>query len=301
MGFTDRLLAAPISRFAMVLGRLAGTAALGALTAIWFIAIGILFGARIAEGVPGALLDHCPGNALCGRIWEHRSRCRPAEWSCIGGPGLVPTRVRDPLPLHRVFPRRSAPPAGSLNRGVEPTQLHRRGIRDPVVSTLTSADLAKGLAAGAPRPDRVRAQRRRPALPTSEERMSIGAQLATVAALTRRALNEILRVPGAAIPGVLAPTIFFLGLTAVFGEPDAAPRVHDRQLSELPGAGQPHAGRRVCRAAAGSTWHGTSNRVGSIACWPPLHRARCLLAGFVISASLGLCSRPPCCWSSPSR
>ena len=33
----------------------------------------------------------------------------------------------------------------------------------------------------------------------------------------RRALNEILRVPGAAIPGVLAPTIFFLGLTSVFG------------------------------------------------------------------------------------
>ena len=31
MGFTDRLLAAPISRFAIVLGRLAGTAALGAL------------------------------------------------------------------------------------------------------------------------------------------------------------------------------------------------------------------------------------------------------------------------------
>ncbi|HEY8465416.1 MAG TPA: ABC transporter permease [Solirubrobacterales bacterium] len=39
-----------------------------------------------------------------------------------------------------------------------------------------------------------------------------------VAVLVRRAMNEILRVPGAAIPGVLAPTIFFLGLTAVFGE-----------------------------------------------------------------------------------
>ena len=36
-------------------------------------------------------------------------------------------------------------------------------------------------------------------------------------ALIRRAANEILRVPGAAIPGVLAPTIFFLGLTSVFG------------------------------------------------------------------------------------
>jgi ABC-type multidrug transport system permease subunit len=39
----------------------------------------------------------------------------------------------------------------------------------------------------------------------------------TVRALVRRALNEISRVPGAAIPGVLAPTIFMLGLTSVFG------------------------------------------------------------------------------------
>jgi ABC-2 type transport system permease protein len=55
MGFTDRLFAAPISRFAIVLGRLAGTAVLGAFTAVWFIAIGLIFGASIAEGVPGAL------------------------------------------------------------------------------------------------------------------------------------------------------------------------------------------------------------------------------------------------------
>jgi ABC-type multidrug transport system permease subunit len=41
--------------------------------------------------------------------------------------------------------------------------------------------------------------------------------LATIRALLGRAANELLRVPGAAIPGVLAPTIFFLGLTAVFG------------------------------------------------------------------------------------
>jgi ABC-type multidrug transport system permease subunit len=38
-----------------------------------------------------------------------------------------------------------------------------------------------------------------------------------VVALVRRALNEIARVPGAAIPGVLAPTIFMIGLSAVFG------------------------------------------------------------------------------------
>lgn len=47
---------------------------------------------------------------------------------------------------------------------------------------------------------------------------ALEAQLRSVAALMRRALNEIVRVPGAAIPGVLAPTIFLLGLTSVFGK-----------------------------------------------------------------------------------
>jgi ABC-2 type transport system permease protein len=43
------------------------------------------------------------------------------------------------------------------------------------------------------------------------------ADLATILALMARAKNELIRVPGAAIPGVLAPTIFFLGLNGVFG------------------------------------------------------------------------------------
>ena len=56
MGFTDRLFAAPISRFTIVLGRLAGTAALGLFSALWFLAIGLVFGAEIQSGVPGALI-----------------------------------------------------------------------------------------------------------------------------------------------------------------------------------------------------------------------------------------------------
>ena len=42
--------------------------------------------------------------------------------------------------------------------------------------------------------------------------------LAMTWALMRRGLNEIVRVPGAAIPGVMAPTIFILGITSVFGK-----------------------------------------------------------------------------------
>src|SRR4051794_35480424 len=48
--------------------------------------------------------------------------------------------------------------------------------------------------------------------------MGARANLAAVWALMRKATNEVIRVPGAAIPGVLAPTIFMLGLTSVFGK-----------------------------------------------------------------------------------
>jgi ABC-type multidrug transport system permease subunit len=41
--------------------------------------------------------------------------------------------------------------------------------------------------------------------------------LEMVRVLLARARNEIVRVPGAAVPGVLAPTIFYLGLNGVFG------------------------------------------------------------------------------------
>lgn len=47
--------------------------------------------------------------------------------------------------------------------------------------------------------------------------------LRTVGALMRRGLNEILRVPLASLPGVLAPTIFMLGLAAVFGKAASLP------------------------------------------------------------------------------
>jgi len=58
-----------------------------------------------------------------------------------------------------------------------------------------------------------------------------------IGALTRRALNEILRVPAGAIPGIMAPAIFLIGLSAAFGN-----------AAHLPGFARglgPHAGTGV--------------------------------------------------------
>lgn len=56
MGFLDRLLAAPIRRASFVLGRLAAASVLGVVAGVWFLALGLICGAHIAGGVPGALI-----------------------------------------------------------------------------------------------------------------------------------------------------------------------------------------------------------------------------------------------------
>jgi ABC-2 type transport system permease protein len=54
-GFFDRLLAAPVRRTSIVLGRLGGVLVLSVVQTIWFLLIAMLFGARYAGGVPGVL------------------------------------------------------------------------------------------------------------------------------------------------------------------------------------------------------------------------------------------------------
>ena len=48
--------------------------------------------------------------------------------------------------------------------------------------------------------------------------MTPALHLEAIRGLMRRNINEILRVPGAAIPGILAPAVFMVGLTAAFSE-----------------------------------------------------------------------------------
>ena len=79
MGFTDRLFAAPVSRYAIVLVRLAGTTVLGCFAALWFIAIGLIFGATIEEGVLGPSGSWCWSRPLRSPSARSapRSRCGP--------------------------------------------------------------------------------------------------------------------------------------------------------------------------------------------------------------------------------
>ena len=146
MGFTDRLLAAPISRFAIVLGRLAGTAALGALAAIWFIAIGLIFGARIDEGVPGALmmivfvvLSAIAFGGLGAAVALRTGRASVVQ-------GLFPLVFVILFLSSAFFPANlMLEPAATVAR-YNPLSFIVEGIREPVISSLSLEAFAKALA-----------------------------------------------------------------------------------------------------------------------------------------------------------
>ncbi|MDQ1396063.1 MAG: type transport system permease protein [Acidimicrobiaceae bacterium] len=54
-GFFDRLLASPVSRSSILIGRLAGAGVLGAIQAIFYIVILLPFGARVKGGIPAVI------------------------------------------------------------------------------------------------------------------------------------------------------------------------------------------------------------------------------------------------------
>jgi len=141
MGFTDRLFAAPISRFAVVLGRLAGTAVLGLAAALWFLAVGLLFGAEIEGGVPGALV----AIALCS-----------AAAMAIGGIGAAialrtgkSSIVQGMFPLIFVvlflstafFPQGLMVEPAKTIAEYNPLSFVVGGIREPIVEGLNGTDV----------------------------------------------------------------------------------------------------------------------------------------------------------------
>jgi ABC-2 type transport system permease protein len=146
MGFTDRLLAAPISRFGMVLGRLAGTAVLSALVGIWFIVVGLIFGAEIKEGVPGAIvmifLVTLSGMAFGGI--GAAVALRTGRASVVQG--LFPLVFVILFLSSAFFPQGLlVEPAATIAR-YNPLSFIVEGIRDPVISSLSWEVFGKAIA-----------------------------------------------------------------------------------------------------------------------------------------------------------
>src|SRR5262245_11296172 len=147
MGFTDRLLAAPISRFAIVIGRLAATAALGVFSALWFIAIGLIFGAEIHGGLGGALvmivltsLTAVAFGGLGASVALSTGRASVVQ-------GLFPLVFVVLFLSTAFFPQNLIlDPAAAIAK-YNPLSFIVDGVRDPVISSITSEDFWQAIAA----------------------------------------------------------------------------------------------------------------------------------------------------------
>ena len=147
MGFTDRLLAAPISRFSMVLGRLVGTAFLGAATAVWFIVLGLAFGAEIEEGIVGVILMilFTSLSAVAFGAIGAAVALRTGTASVVQG--LFPLVFVILFLSTAFFPANLIlEPAGTIAE-YNPLSFVVDGVRDPTISVLTADVFWKAVAA----------------------------------------------------------------------------------------------------------------------------------------------------------
>jgi ABC-2 type transport system permease protein len=147
MGFNDRLFVAPISRFAIVIGRLAGVAALAALGAVWFIAIGLIFGASFEQGVPGMLvmivltaLAASAFGGLSAAIALYTGQASVVQ-------GLFPLVFVVLFLSSAFFPADLLLQPAKAVADYNPVSLVVDGVRDPVISSLSVGAFAKALGA----------------------------------------------------------------------------------------------------------------------------------------------------------
>jgi len=141
MGFTDRLFSAPIPRFAIVLGRLAGTAALGLFASLWFLTIGLIFGAEIVSGVPGALIAIALVTASAMAVGGIGAAIALRTGSASVVQGLFPLVLVVLFISTAFFPQElMIEPAKTIAK-YNPLSFIVNGIRDPMISGINASDM----------------------------------------------------------------------------------------------------------------------------------------------------------------
>lgn len=147
MGFTDRLFAAPIPRFAIVLGRLAGTAALGLFAAVWFLAIGLIFGAHIEGGVLGALLAMALITASALAIGGIGAAIALRTGSASVVQGLFPLVLVVLFLSSAFFPQELMIEPAKTIAEYNPLSFIVEGVREPIVSGIDATQTLEAVAA----------------------------------------------------------------------------------------------------------------------------------------------------------
>ncbi len=148
-GFFDRMLAAPIPRLAIVLGRLVATAVIAVVQVVYFLSLGLIFGAHIQAGVPGAIVVAGIG-ALAGTGFGALGvmiALRAKSASTVQG--IFPLVFVVLFVSSAFFPRGLLEsPAREIAR-YNPLSYLADGMREPIIHSLSATPVLEGLAAAA--------------------------------------------------------------------------------------------------------------------------------------------------------
>jgi ABC-2 type transport system permease protein len=146
-GFFDRLVAAPIPRAAIVVGRLLATGALAAAQMLWFLALGLIFGAHIAGGVAGALIVVLIGSIAGMGFGAIGSVLALRAGNASTVQGIFPLVFVVLFVSTAFFPRNLLEsPIDAVSR-YNPLSYIADGLRDPIISSISARPVLEGLGA----------------------------------------------------------------------------------------------------------------------------------------------------------
>jgi ABC-2 type transport system permease protein len=146
-GFFDRLVSSPVPRGALVAGRLIAAGVLAIGQALWFLAIGLIFGAEIVAGVPGVLIVvalavvSAIGFGAVGMLLAYRAK------NASTVQGIFPLVFVVLFVSSAFFPRGLLEPPADWVADYNPLSYIAEGMRDPIISSITASTVVEGFAA----------------------------------------------------------------------------------------------------------------------------------------------------------
>jgi len=148
-GFFDRLVSSPVPRVALVLGRLVAAAAVSAAQVVYFLVLGLVFGASIQGGIPGVLVVLAIGIVAgigfgaIGQAIALRAR------SASTVQGIFPIVFVILFVSSAFFPRDLLESPLDAVAQYNPLSYIADGMRGPIIAGVEGAAVLEGLAAAA--------------------------------------------------------------------------------------------------------------------------------------------------------
>jgi ABC-2 type transport system permease protein len=144
-GFFDRLLATPVSRISILVGRLAGAAAFGAFQALFFIVVLLPFGVRIKGGVAGAIIIVLAGGLTAMAVGGFTAAMALKTGSAEAVQGSFPLLFVALFFSSTFFPRQTMQGAYRRIADINPVSHLVEGVRGLVTEGLTAGHVAAAL------------------------------------------------------------------------------------------------------------------------------------------------------------